>query len=323
MLAWPAFSLLKTQYPAMEITALVPEYTATMAKLCPWIDNIIIDEKHDSFIKDIVRLSKKIKSNNYDISISLYSEARTSISLWLAKINTRIGPATKLAQIFLNKRLKQKRSQSIRPEYEYNIEIIKYFIKSNGDTPIEKIKPPFLSFDQSEILGLKNTLIKNYAISDDAKIIIIHPGTGGSATNLTLDRYAELALNIEKNNNVYFIITAGPGELPIAKSLSHLIKQIHHHIHYSTSGIVEFCKFINLSDLFISGSTGPLHIAGALNICTAAFYPEKKSATALRWQTLNTDKKRVAFTLNNSTNDDSTDIDIKLISQIIANKFIN
>jgi len=50
-----------------------------------------------------------------------------------------------------------------------------------------------------------------------------------------------------------------------------------------------------MCDVFISGSTGPLHIAGALNCCTAAFYPRRKSSTALRWQTVNDQYRRLAF----------------------------
>ena len=46
---------------------------------------------------------------------------------------------------------------------------------------------------------------------------------------------------------------------------------------------------------FIAGSTGPLHIAGALDIPTIAFYPRKKSGNAVRWQTLNTYTRRLSF----------------------------
>ena len=102
MLAWPAFSLLKQQYPDCRLTALVPEYTALMAEQCEWIDDVLIDDKQSSFISDILHLSRNIKKQQFDVSISLFSEARTSISLWLAGVKTRIGPATKLAQIFLN-----------------------------------------------------------------------------------------------------------------------------------------------------------------------------------------------------------------------------
>ena len=53
---------------------------------------------------------------------------------------------------------------------------------------------------------------------------------------------------------------------------------------------------ISACDIFIAGSTGPLHVAGALNKKTVGFFPSKKSSTSLRWQTINSFKNRLDFT---------------------------
>ena len=283
MLAWPAFSLLKNQYPDSEITALVPKYTAPLAEQCEWIDKILIDERQKSTISDIFNLSKKIGRNNYDVSISLFSEIRTSLALALAKVKTRIGPATKTAQVFLNKTLKQKRSQSLKPESEYNLDLIKYYFENEGDVPVTLQEPPFFVFDQAEINALRKEILNKHSVPEGSNLIIIHPGSGGSSVNLSIQQYAELALAIDQSNLVYFIITAGPGEVQQANQLSKKIQNIKHHIYESTSGIIEFCKFLNICDVFIGGSTGPLHISGALDIRTVAFYSARKSATALRY----------------------------------------
>ena len=42
MLAWPSFAMLKRSMDC-HVTALVPAYTAPLARLCPWIDEIILD----------------------------------------------------------------------------------------------------------------------------------------------------------------------------------------------------------------------------------------------------------------------------------------
>jgi ADP-heptose:LPS heptosyltransferase len=220
---------------------------------------------------------------------------KTAMALWLAGIDQRFGPATKLAQLFLNKRLRQKRSLSQKPEYEYNLDLIRHYITSNGDNPVSLQAPPFLAFNTDEIRDLKNKFKQQHKIADAVKIIIIHPGTGGSAINLSPEQYAAIAQNIAKNTDVFFIITAGPGETEIAEKLSGLLTDTPHCTYYSTDGIVNFSKFITICDLFISGSTGPLHIAGALNVPTAAFYPAKRSATPLRWQTLNQQDRRLAI----------------------------
>ena len=66
MLAWPALSLLKHQYPQVNITVLVPGYTRPIADLCPWIDNIIIDDSHGSILSDALHLSRLIKAGHFD-----------------------------------------------------------------------------------------------------------------------------------------------------------------------------------------------------------------------------------------------------------------
>ena len=58
----------------------------------------------------------------------------------------------------------------------------------------------------------------------------------------------------------------------------------------------------------------------ALDVPTAAFYPARKSATALRWQTLNQTSRRLAFSPDKHTGDDDMDtIDPVTCAQQIAN----
>lgn len=295
MLAWPALSLLKKQYPDSIITVLIPSYTKPIAEICPWIDNIITDETHKGTITDALCLARLIKQFNFDATISLYSEMRTALALWLAHIPKRYGPATKLAQLFLNKRLTQKRSLSLKPEYEYNVDLVRHFISSSGDIAVNMQPPPYLKFNQQDVIKLKQSYYSKHDIEADKKLVFIHAGSGGSAINLTLHQFAELARLIGKADKIHFVVTAGPDELDTANKLSELLNGIKHNVHHSTEGLVSFSKFISICDLFISGSTGPLHIAGTLNVATAAFYPARQSATSLRWQTTNDINKRLAF----------------------------
>lgn len=295
MLAWPAFSLIKKQYPESKITALVPAYTQPMAQLCPWIDDIIIDDQHKSVVADAVHLSRVIKSYKFDASISLFSEMRTALALWLARVPHRYGPATKLAQAFLNHRLRQKRSSSSKPEYEYNVDLVRFYITNHGNTPKDLQGSPYLVFDTDEIQQLKRQYRLQHNISTDSRLILLHAGSGGSAINLSTEQFAELASQLTTHHKIHIVLTAGPGEEESAKIISNLLMDSPHSIYHSTAGLESFSRFISIADLFISGSTGPLHIAGALNIPTAAFYPARRSATPLRWQTLNTEDRRLAF----------------------------
>jgi len=72
--------------------------------------------------------------------------------------------------------------------------------------------------------------------------------------------------------------------------------------------------------MFIGGSTGPLHVAGALNRPTCGFFPLRRSATSLRWQTLNDADRRLAFSPPPSTDvDDMSRVDLDAAAQAISN----
>jgi ADP-heptose:LPS heptosyltransferase len=318
MLAWPAISLLKRQYPASIITVLVPAYTQPIAELCPWIDNILIDDNKSAF-----KLATLIKAGDYDASVSLFSELRTSLALWLARVPVRTGPATKIAQIFLNRRLRQKRSLSLKPEYEYNVDLAKFFIEKMGEHPTELQPPPYLELNPADSMSLREAYMTEHGITANY-LIFIHPGSGGSAVNLTIDQYAQFAKSLVPQLDAHFVITAGPDELETARNLATRLDQDTCSIYLSTKGLQHFALFISICDLFISGSTGPLHIAGALNVPTVAFYPARRSATPLRWQTLNEASKRVSFSPDRYIKGATTlDIDIDACAREVSNFISN
>ena len=324
MLAWPALSLLKAQYPDSIITALVPDYTRPVAEMCPWIDELLIDPGRASFIKHVFLLSKLIKRQKFDCSISLFSQTTTSLALWFARVPKRYGPASKLAQIFLNRRLLQRRSRSLKPEFEYNLDLARYVIADNGDTPVQVQEPPFLTIDRTKTDKHKQAFLADNKISHTARLVAIHPGSGGSAGNLTFEQYSTIAHTLHNCEEVFFIITAGPEEYELASSLSALMQDIEHIIYHSTKGLGEFTNFLSICDMFISGSTGVLHIAGAMDIPTAAFYTNRKSATSLRWQTLNREENRLSFSPPDPVPaEDMSSIDAESAAKIICKHLNN
>ena len=63
--AFPAFAMLKASNPVLKLTALVPAYTAPLAQICPYLDDVIIDSaKNDK--ADFNRLIKEIKEQKFD-----------------------------------------------------------------------------------------------------------------------------------------------------------------------------------------------------------------------------------------------------------------
>ena len=88
-----------------------------------------------------------------------------------------------------------------------------------------------------------------------------------------------------------------------------------------TNELTQMFSNINQCDLFIAGSTGPLHVAGSLNKKTVGFYPSKKSSTSLRWSTINDESNKLSYE-DSGTNDKYIETDINAIAKDIYDKLL-
>jgi ADP-heptose:LPS heptosyltransferase len=130
------------------------------------------------------------------------------------------------------------------------------------------------------------------------KIIIVHPGSGGSAIDLPIEKFSQLVKNLALLNEVNIIITGNEGEKKICNTISANTNAIDLSGKFNLSEII--C-LISLSDIFISNSTGPIHIAAALSKSTIGFYPKIRACSPERWGPYT--QKKLIFTPEIECND--------------------
>jgi len=295
MLAWPSFAMLKKSLPDCHVTALVPNYTVALAQLCPWIDEVIVDTTKKASKQQQRALVETIKAEAFDAAICLFSNGYNAKLIWQAKIPYRLAPATKLAQLLYNRRVKQRRSRSAKPEYEYNLDLIRYFLNDINCAAIEP-QAPYLQFEAGLLSAQKDKLVQALGLDLAKRWCFVHAGSGGSANNLSLTQYAALILGIAEQGDCQFVLTAGPGEEQKAQELHQLVREkVLAVVYDKNDGLQDFTCSIACADLFMAGSTGPLHIAATLDIPTIGFFPSKRSATPLRWKTINSEGRHIAF----------------------------
>ena len=284
---------------------------------------MILDPKERGDWRNGRALAKLLKPKKFDAVITLFSRFDTGLAVWSAGIPYRLAPATKLAQVFYNHRLKQRRSESAKPEYEYNLDLVKVFLQNHGDKITSLPAPPYLQFNQLEIRELEQQFRRTHGIAAGCRLVFVHAGHGGSASNLSLVQYAELIRALRSAAGHHIVLTAAPGEEPQTNALSALLNDVSHCVYISRDGLVQFAMHLQFCDVFISGSTGPLHIAGALNCRTTAFYPRRRSSTALRWQTVNAAERRLAFMPSEHVHEsDMSGINVAMAAAEISNHFL-
>jgi ADP-heptose:LPS heptosyltransferase len=305
----PAVASLKKNIPNSKIVCLVSKNVEELAQQCKFIDEVIVDKK----IKDLYLQLKKYK---FDLAISFFSTFRIGYLLKKLNIPLRLAPKTKLAQIFYNHKIYQKRSKSKKPEYEYNIDLIYEVFKIMNITDIEEMSlGPYLNYDYGMVAKNRISFINEYNLNPDKKIIFLHPGTGGSSKGLSLNDFENICRGLRKFDDYNFLVHCSIEEEQIAKNLKISVNnEVTIRVIEPKKSILNMIKNISICDIFIAGSTGPLHVAGALNKRTIGFYPKKKSSTSLRWETINNFENKLSFTdVGNNKNFISIDIKKSLL----------
>ena len=296
ILILPALSWLKKNIPNCRITCIVSEKVLDLANQCEHIDSVIID-------KSIHKLYQELKIHNFDASITFYSTFRIGYLLRKLEIPIRIAPKTKLAQIYYNYKVLQNRSKSQKPEYEYNSDLVYELFNILNINNIEDMDDaPYMTYKNESIEERKKTFIDEYNLNPEKKIIFILHSTGGSSKSLNIETFAQICKGLRKFDDYNFIVHCSPDDDQTARDLKIISgDQLVMRVIDAKDNISYMLNNISLCDIFIAGSTGPLHIAGALNKKTIGFYPSKKSSTSLRWETINNFNNKLNFTDTNKT----------------------
>jgi len=270
--ALPTCYILKQQFPGCHITVLISPINQSIAKACPFIDNILTDNGQST-----TELAQMLRQYQFDISFTLFSNTRVAIAQWLARIPQRYAPATKIAQVFYNRRIKQRRSQVKMAEFEYNIALVQ---AAYPDISTNYPKP-LLTFNQQEVQAIYQNFCKTLNVNKP--VIAFHPGFGGSSdANWDISEYIELANSIAHHPNIEIVFTFGPGDEAFYDVF--LQAKSGFKSHFFQGEVLAFAKLVSRFKLFVSTSTGTFHLASAVGTPTMTFFADTLFASAKRWK---------------------------------------
>ena len=284
--ALPTMYVLKKHNPQNRIVVLVAPLNKALAESCDFIDEVIVDDGKSSLFE----LSRKLKSVKIDLSITLFSNTRVALAQFLAGIKERYAPATKIAQIFYNHRVKQRRSEVKMAEFEYNLALAReVFTDINLSFP-----KPLLQFDDSKAIYEKfcqeNEITK--------ELIAFHVGFGGSSdANWNLDEYEVLIRDILTQEKYDVVLTFGPDENTLREEMQKRLGNKKVVFYLSNEGIVHFAKLIANFKLFVSTSTGTYHLASLVGTPTMTFFGDSNFASAKRWKSIGDEKLQKHYML--------------------------
>jgi len=285
----PVCKVLKEQ-TNHNIVMLVSKVNVAIAQKLDFIDDVI------EYSEDTFTLLKKLAPYKFDVSISGYIDVNLGFSLFLARIPIRIAPATKIAQIFFNQTISQRRSKVEKTEWAYNLDLLK-------------------EFDETIDLNFSMPLIDLNKNKKREDFIIFHAGFGGSSDgNLKLDEYLSLAKKASVFTKAVFCF--GPDDM---ETQEYIIRNLDFEatIRDDFTSLWDYTTFIARSKLFVSTSTGPMHLAGLTNTPTISFFGNNLFASSKRWATISDVKYQNNYEIPTNYGKDFYDIIENKLMEII------
>lgn len=275
ILSLPLAEIIKKHYPDCKVTFLLREYTKDLTQSNPFIDEILVLKENDGDI-DIKYSLKMLKDKNFDTCITVYPTLKIAWLVFRTGIKNRIGTGYRWYSFLFNRKVYEHRKHADKHELEYNVNLLK---EIGIDETITKDNVHFfIDVDKSADAKVNRILFDNQ-IDTKKPIVIVHPGSGGSAVDLPVEKFKQL-VEFLVNSNIQVLVTGSESEKAFCENLviNSPVKNF-----AGNFSLKELVALINKADVFVSNSTGPIHIAAALDKYSIGFYPNLTACLPKRW----------------------------------------
>lgn len=259
LLTTPLIHEVKVKYPSAKLTVLVSKYAEPLLFNNPDVDSTIIYDKQNPGA-----LLAALKAEKFDAVVAAYPRPELAWMFFRAGIPRRYGTASRWYSVLYNRPVWMSRKKSEKSEADYNI------------------------MSAGKLLGEAAAVKEYYYVTREEKLsaekyvkqkglhsgfIIMHPGSKGSAWNLSEKAYIRLADELLENGYCVLLTGGGPEKSMLLRIRDSVTEKRNLFIMDEELTMREFAGIISLAGVLISGSTGPMHIAAAIGVKTLSFFP--------------------------------------------------
>ncbi|MEN0059324.1 MAG: glycosyltransferase family 9 protein, partial [Bdellovibrio sp.] len=159
-----------------------------------------LELKKQEWRESLPALRDFLKKFRPDVAVSFQAPWWVHYALWLENVPVRAGVQSQWHSfLFLNRGLRQKRSQAVQHEADYNLDLLCHAFQQKDKplpTPVLKLQAP-----------PAQDLLTKYQLRPKA-YVVVHPGMAGSALNWDTTHYIAVIESILSETKVVLTGTA-------------------------------------------------------------------------------------------------------------------
>lgn len=278
VLTLPMAAVIKAEMPEAHITFAVRAYTADIPANSQYVDTVSIIEPGAG----IKQISRQLRQGNFDCIFIVSPHFSVSMAAFLAGIPVRIGTSNRWYSFLFNKRIADHRSEVKFHEAEYNVRMLSAL---GLEASLTRETAKYGLTVPAKIQDETRALLEGLGITGEMQYCVVHPGSGGSAVDFPEENFATFIRLLRQNTGMRVILTGKQDE----RALCERIGNNENIVLAGKLSLPQLMGIIGKSFIFVSNSTGPLHIAAALGRLVIGFYPKIRVCSAERWGPYTTD----------------------------------
>ncbi|NUN09357.1 MAG: glycosyltransferase family 9 protein [Ignavibacteriaceae bacterium] len=269
VLSLPIAITLRKAFPGCRITVLLRDYARAIYQNSRFVDEIMSYKDFDLDYRGIFSLAYQLRKRKFTHSVMPLPDSKLNLTTFLAGIRVRISNGHKLFHLLTNTKSTYRRKYiQFRHESDYCLDSLR-------KTGLE-IHHPEAEITISETERMENRKMKDRLCPNLEKLIAINTSSGNSAPNLTRAAYLELTKLLVSDPLIKVLIT-DKDPLPEFESIPGV------HFLEDKNDLREMINYLSISDVVVSSSTGPMHIAGALNVPTVSVFCPLPACSPVLW----------------------------------------
>lgn len=271
--ALPAVTALARTFPDAEVDWVVEARYAVLLEGNPWVKRVVMLDtlgwrsnfSSPATIEKMARGIALLREATYDAVLDFQGLIKSAIISKVSRSQRRVGFAENwlrepAAGMFYDERVTPRLGRHI---IETNFALVEHLGAGNPG-PAEWEFP--LPRNQSD----DEYVDKRLDDLDAKEFMVINPGGGWQAKRWAPRQYAEVIHRLEPEFKGKIILTGSPEEEAIIQEILNLAKSPR--AHYIPSTLVQLIALVRRAQLFLSGDTGPMHLAAAVRTPIVAIF---------------------------------------------------
>lgn len=271
LLSLPVASQLRQLVPGATIGFLTSPITAPILERHPDVDYV-----RTARLTDPLRNLRAAFSGGVDAAVFLKPFRRLMWAAFLARVPIRVATGFRWYSLLANRRVFEHRSDFMRHESEYNVEML----KGLGLSPHAVSRPTLQVTEEERLAG--ETRWQGLP----RPRVVVHPG-GRSARRWRSDHFRDLAVQLAQTG--YSVALTGNDSERIEferDTLSAVTVPSGINNVMGRLSVRELMAVIANADVVVSGATGPAHLGAAVGTPVVSLFDPRKNNLPVRWKPL-------------------------------------